>query len=97
MKRALARLAGLLFQRPCELCGARVEEPGLGTACAACWGALEAEPWPQLRFPALPAPGFDAALAVFPYQGALRRLIHSYKFEGHPSLRRPLAEALARR
>jgi ComF family protein len=50
-----------------------------------------------VRTPALPAPSFDAALAAFPYQGSLRRLIHAYKFEGHPSLRRPLAQALARR
>jgi predicted amidophosphoribosyltransferase len=36
-------------------------------------------------------------LAAFPYEGDLRRLIHSYKFEGHPGLRRPLGQALARR
>jgi ComF family protein len=97
LRRALARLAGLLFQRPCQLCGARVQEPDLGTACGDCWGALESQPWPSVRTPAIAEPAFDAALAAFPYDGALRQLIHAYKFEGHPSLRRPLAEALARR
>lgn len=97
MRRLAARLAGLLFQRDCQLCGGRVEEPGLGTACAACWGALESEPWPRLRFPALRNPAFDRAAAAFPYQGDLRRLVHAFKFEGHPSLRRPFSRALARR
>lgn len=97
MRRFAARLAGLLFQRSCQLCGARVAEPALGTACEACWGSLESQPWPQLRLPAVAAPAFDRVLAAFPYEGELRRLIHAYKFEGHPSLRRPLAQALARR
>lgn len=92
-----ARLAGLLFQRPCLLCGARVEEPGLGAACGACWGGLESSPWPVLRFPSLAAPAFDKAAAAFAYDGPLKRLVHAFKFEGHPSLRRPFSQALARR
>jgi predicted amidophosphoribosyltransferase len=93
----LRRLAGLLFQRPCLLCGERVEDPALGAACGACWDALERERVPEPGFPGLGAPAFDAAFAAFAYQGPLRELVHAYKFEGHPSLRRPLAGALARR
>ena len=95
--RLLRRLAGLVFQRPCQLCEARVEEPGLATACEACWGAIESRPWPRLAFPALDRPAFDRAVAAFGYDGELRRLVHAFKFEGHPSLRRPLGQALARR
>lgn len=97
LTRALARAGGLLFQRPCQLCGHRVEEPGLGTACAACWDGLEARPWPSLRFPGLRAPAFDAVEAAWAYGGSLRELIHAWKFGGHPSLRRPFGAALARR
>lgn len=93
----LPRLAGLLFQRDCQLCGARVEEPGLASACAGCWGVLEDEPWPRLAFPALAEPAFDRACAAFAYGGGLRELVHAFKFRGHPSLRRPLGRALARR
>lgn len=74
-----------------------MEEPGLGTACSACWDALEAQPWPALRFPALRERAFDKAEAAFAYGGELRELIHAWKFEGHPSLRRPFSAALARR
>lgn len=92
------RAAGLLFSRPCRLCGGRVDDPSLGTACARCWDALEAEPLPALRFSGLlGAPAFDRAVAAFAYRGALRELVHDFKFNGHPSLRRPLAAALARR
>jgi predicted amidophosphoribosyltransferase len=93
----LRRAAGLLFQRPCLLCGGRVEDPALGAACGACFDALEREPVPEPSFPGLGAPAFDACHAAFAYQGALRELVHAYKFEGHPSLRRPFAAALARR
>lgn len=74
-----------------------MEEPRLGTLCGECWGALESQPWPLLRFGGLAEPAFDRAVAAFPYQGPLRSLVHAFKFEGHPSLRRPLGEALARR
>jgi predicted amidophosphoribosyltransferase len=93
----LRRLAGLLFQRPCLLCGARVDDPALGAACQACWGGLEAERVPEPGFPGLGPPAFDEAFAAFAYRGPLRELVHAYKFEGRPSLRRPLAAALARR
>lgn len=97
LMRLAARLAGLVFQRPCQACGARVEEPGLGTLCEPCWGGLEAQPWPLLRFPGIAEPAFDRGVAAFPYQGSLRQLVHAFKFEGHPSLRRPLSQAMARR
>lgn len=93
----LRRLAGLLFQRPCLICGARVDDPALGAACGPCWDALEREPLPRLSFAGLGRPAFDAAFAAFAYEGGLRELVHAYKFEGHPSLRRPLAAAVARR
>lgn len=91
------RALGLLFQRPCLLCGGRAGDPALGAACGTCWEALDALPVPVTRFAVLEAPAFDAAMAAFPYEGGLRELVHAYKFEGHPSLRRPLARRLARR
>jgi predicted amidophosphoribosyltransferase len=91
------RAAGLLFSRPCLGCGALVEDPALGAACGDCWAQLEAQPLPRLRFSRLGRPDFDAAVAAFAYDGALRGLVLAYKFSGRPSLRRPLAAALARR
>jgi predicted amidophosphoribosyltransferase len=91
------RAAGLLFSRPCLCCGAAVEDPALGAACGDCWAGLEAEGLPRLRFSRLGRPDFDAAVAAFGYEGGLRDLVLAYKFGGHPSLRRPLARALARR
>jgi ComF family protein len=58
---------------------------------------MESQPWPAPRFPALAEPAFDRAVAAFPYNAALRPLVHAFKFEGHPSLRRPFSQALARR
>jgi predicted amidophosphoribosyltransferase len=91
------RAAGLLFSRPCLGCGAAVQDPVLGAACEACWAELEAQGLPRLRFSRLGRPDFDASVAAFAYEGALRELVLAYKFSGHPSLRRPLAAALARR
>jgi ComF family protein len=39
--------------------------------------------------------GFDAAYSFGAYDGALRRLIHLFKYEGVRTLARPLAEYLA--
>lgn len=91
------RAAGLLFSRPCLCCGAPVPDPALGAACEDCWAGLESEGLPRLRFSRLGRPAFDAAAAAFAYAGPLRDLVLAYKFSGHPSLRRPLAAALARR
>ncbi|HXB97377.1 MAG TPA: phosphoribosyltransferase family protein [bacterium] len=91
------RAAGLLFSRPCLACGGPVPDPALGAACEGCWARLEAEPLPRLRFTRLGRPDFDQAVAAFAYGGTLRELVLAYKFSGHPSLRRPLAAALARR
>lgn len=100
MEQALAgfrRLAGLLFQRPCQFCGQRVADPVLATACEACWTALDTEAPPTVHFGALAVPAFDAASAAYAYQGPLRELVHAWKFEGHPSLRRPFAKRLLQR
>jgi predicted amidophosphoribosyltransferase len=91
------RAAGLLFSRPCLVCGSAVPDPALGAACEDCWAGLETERLPRLRFGRLGRPDFDAAVAAFAYDGPLRELVLAYKFSGHPSLRRPLAAALARR
>jgi predicted amidophosphoribosyltransferase len=74
-----------------------VEEPGLATLCEDCWGVLEAEAPPRVRCGGLAVPAFDRAVAAWPYRDTLRDLIHAWKFEGHPSLGRPLAAGLARR
>jgi len=94
---ALRRAAGLLFSRRCLACGASVQDPAEGAACEGCWAALEGEALPRLGFRRLGRPHFDRATAAFAYEGALRDLVLAYKFSGHPSLRRPLAAALARR
>lgn len=89
-------LLGLVFQADCLLCGGRAGSPLAGATCPACLSAL---PWRSshaLRAGELAARGpLSAAGAAFSYDGALRKLLHAYKFEGHSSLRRPLARKLA--
>lgn len=43
----------------------------------------------------LGARGFDAAYSFGPYSGALRRLIHLFKYQGVMSLKQPLGEWLS--
>jgi predicted amidophosphoribosyltransferase len=87
---------GLLFQKPCLACGARVADPREAGLCPDCWRALEAWPLPKVQPHLDEAPDFEP-LAAFAYEGWLRELVHAWKFEGRGALSRPLARRMAAR
>jgi ComF family protein len=87
---------GLLFQRPCLACGARVPDPREAGLCPACWSALERWPCPRVQPHLGEAPDFEP-FAAFSYEGWLRELVHAWKFDGRSALTRPLARQAAQR
>lgn len=90
LPRALDQALGLVFQRDCLLCGGRSWGAIHGALCKACWDSLPS----SVGEPGLPE-GLDQLVALGPYDGAWRDLVHAYKFFGHASLQRPLAARLS--
>jgi ComF family protein len=68
---------------PCAACGEPLEHPTRGPVCRPCW----------LSIPP-PAPGLHAAGE---YAGALKAIIHAFKYDGRRSLARPLAALMRER
>jgi ComF family protein len=96
LRRAAWLGLGLLFQKPCLACEARVADPREAGLCPHCWKSLEAWPYPQVQPHLEEAPDFEP-LAAFVYEGWLRELVHAWKFEGRSALTRPLARQTALR
>ena len=73
----------------CAACGHPLDEPSRGCVCPTCWGAVS-------RLP--PPPWSDAEITVGAagghYEGALRDIIHAYKYEGRRSLAPPLGRLM---
>ena len=65
----------------------------LAPTCAACHRVLES----PMAGPVCPSCWMDARAASGTYAGALRNIIHAFKYEGRRSLARPLAEILRAR
>ena len=73
----------------CAACGHPLDAPSGGCVCPLCWGAVS-------RLP--PPPWCDAEITVGAagghYEGALRDIIHAYKYEGRRSLAPPLGRLM---
>jgi ComF family protein len=73
----------------CAACGHPLDAPSGGCVCPLCWGAVS-------RLP--PPPWTDAEITVGAagghYEGALRDIIHAYKYEGRRSLAPPLGRLM---
>jgi ComF family protein len=71
----------------CAACGELLEQPTRGPVCAICWRVIAAMASPAFEI----ADSIDRAQAAGPYEGALRAIIHSIKYEGRRSLAKTLA------
>ena len=95
VRRLFAGALAALFPADCLLCAGMLPWRQEGSVCLPCWDRI---PWtPGYR----PAPGRGMALHgvawAADYEGAARRLIHGFKFEGMDYLGRPLGRAAAAR
>ena len=76
-----ALLAAVLAPR-CAACSASLERPARGPVCATCWA--EAEGLTALAGPALAS--IDCSRSAGRYDGALRQIIHAFKYERRRTL-----------
>jgi ComF family protein len=77
----------------CAACGEVLEQPSRGPVCGVCWRSVDA---------AVPcvfgvSPAVADAQAIGLYDGALRDIIHAFKYEGRRSLAKPLARRIRTR
>jgi ComF family protein len=75
----------------CASCAGVLDEPRRGPVCSACWATVRA----------LPGSAGDAATASISccraageYEGALRAIIHTFKYDDRRSLARPLGHLM---
>ena len=86
---ALVRVA---LAPSCAACQLPLASPLEGCVCPRCWTSIE--PPPQVEWP----PDFIAAAAAGgDYTGALRQIVHAFKYDGRRSLAAPLAELMQAR
>jgi ComF family protein len=75
----------------CAACDAPLEQPTRGCVCAACWSLVA--PVPGVRWV---SDAITAARAGGDFEGVLRDVIHTFKYEGRRSLAAPLARLMRR-
>ena len=85
-------LLSVLLSPVCAACSAVLDSPLSGCVCARCWSAVR------------PAVASDEAIgnldgfaAVGEYEGALREIVHAFKYQGRRSLAKPLAALMRER
>lgn len=71
----------------CAACGDLLEHPTRGPVCDVCWRSVAALASPEFVIAGV----IDRAQAIGLYDGALRSIIHSLKYDGRRSLATPLA------
>jgi ComF family protein len=71
----------------CAACGDLLEHPTRGPVCDVCWRSVAALTSPEFVIAGV----IDRAQAIGLYDGALRSIIHSLKYDGRRSLATPLA------
>lgn len=84
-------LVAVLLAPPCASCGQPLPNPTDGIVCGACWRAA------RTLAPPFFVPYVSAAEAAGVYDGALREIVHAFKYGGRTSLARPLASLLLER
>lgn len=93
LRSGLDAILAVALGASCASCGELLEEPSRGPVCAVCWRSVDA---------AIPCAfgvscAIDDAGALGLYDGALRSIIHSLKYEGRRSLAHPLATRIRMR
>ena len=87
-ERAVNAAMALVIAPACAACASVLDEPLAGPICGACWASVPPQPL-SWRIP--DATALDAVLSAGAYDGALKDIIHAWKFERRQSLARPLA------
>lgn len=91
MRAIVEALGSVVFAPECAACGAVLGVPLAGPVCASCWGAVRPLP-PHLGEAA------SGAIARWraggEYEGALRAIVHAFKYDDRQSLATPLADRM---
>lgn len=82
----------MAFAPQCAACQLPLVTPLEGCVCRKCWSAVE--PPPVVEWP---AGIITVAAAGGDYAGALRQIIHAFKYDGRRSLAAPLGELMRER
>jgi ComF family protein len=85
-REALDFLLAVTLAPVCASCHRPLDAPSRGPICAACWASITPD---APRFP--PSAFIPRGRAAGEYEGALRDIIHAFKYEGRRSLAAPLA------
>jgi ComF family protein len=68
----------------CAACAAPLDQPTRGPVCALCWASVDLMRPPLCRLPEDSA--IDDSKAAGLYEGALRDIIHAFKYDGRRTL-----------
>jgi ComF family protein len=90
LQRALDGLAAVALAAECAACGLPLDRPFAGPVCQACWAAIRQGPLPGFPLPPLITQSSSAGF----YEGALRAIIHAFKYDRRQTLAVPLAALL---
>jgi competence protein ComFC len=93
LRNGLDAVLAVALGASCASCGELLKQPSRGPVCAVCWRSVDAAI--PCAFGASGA--IDEAGALGLYDGALRSIIHSLKYEGRRSLAQPIAARIRAR
>ena len=85
LRAAADALLSVLLAPACAGCGLTLDHPTRGPVCESCWQSVL-----PLTSPIRPTAHIDRAQAAGAYEGALRSIVHAFKYDG----RRSIAAAL---
>lgn len=88
LRGAVEALLAVVLAPSCAACGEPLESPLAGPVCPACWQDVR-----PLSSGAGPAASDE--LVAADYRGALRPIIHAFKYEGRRTLAAPLGRLMA--
>jgi ComF family protein len=80
-----------LLAPPCAVCGRVLDAPLDGAVCDSCWSTIPARRASVFHV----SPSIARGGAIGPYEGTLREIIHSLKYEGRRSVAPRLARLMA--
>lgn len=102
-------MLAVVWSPACAACATPLAEPTRGLVCRLCWDALAGRGGPPRAGGGAAAPygisfltgapgrgARTAGRAAGAYEGRLRAILHAFKYDGHRSLARPLAQLLRR-
>ena len=87
-------MAAVLLAPTCAACRQPLEHPTHGAVCAACWDAIvPTTPLGAASFPPL----ISRAMAIGPYEGTLKAVVHALKYDPRRTIAKHLASRMRAR